>query len=43
MGVAGTGARITVVEMGFFRIANGVIAEMWGLLDMAGIMQQVGV
>jgi predicted ester cyclase len=42
MGTAGTGQRISVVEMGFFRIANGEIAEMWGLLDTMGLMTQVG-
>ena len=42
MGVAGTGERISVVEMGFFRIANGKIAEMWGLLDTMGLLTQIG-
>jgi predicted ester cyclase len=43
MGVAGTGERISVVEMGFFRIANGKIVEMWGLLDTMGLLTKVGV
>jgi len=42
MGVTGTGQRISVVEMGFFRIADGKIAEMWGLLDTMGLLTQVG-
>jgi len=42
MGVAGTGARISIVEMGIMRIADGKIAEMWGLLDNLGLMQQIG-
>ena len=42
MGAAGTGERISVVEMGFFRIANGKIAEMWGLLDTMELLTQVG-
>ena len=41
MGAVGTGQRISVVEMGFFRIANGKIAEMWGLLDSMGLLTQV--
>lgn len=42
MGTVGTSERISVVEMGFFRIANGKIAEMWGLLDTMGLLTQVG-
>jgi hypothetical protein len=42
MGTVGTGERISVVEMGFFRIANGKIAEMWGLLDTMGLLTQIG-
>lgn len=42
MGVAGSNEHISVVEMGFIRIANGKIAEMWGLLDTMGLMQQIG-
>lgn len=42
MGIEGTGERISVVEMGIMRIANGKIAEMWGLLDTLGLMQQIG-
>lgn len=42
MGAVGTGERVSVVEMGFFRISNGKIAEMWGLLDTMGLLTQVG-
>ena len=42
MGAAATGDRISVVEMGFFRITDGKIAEMWGLLDTMGLLTQVG-
>ncbi len=42
MGLAGSGKQISVVEMGIMRIADGKIAEMWGLLDTMGLMQQVG-
>ena len=41
-GVAGSGEQVTIVEMGFVRIANGKIAEMWGLLDTLGLMRQIG-
>jgi len=42
MGVAGSDEQISVVEMGIMRIANGKVAEMWGLLDTMGLMQQIG-
>jgi predicted ester cyclase len=42
MGIPASGRRISIVEMGMMRIANGKIAEMWGLLDMLGLMQQIG-
>jgi predicted ester cyclase len=42
MGVAGSDAQICVVEMGFMRIENGKIAEMWGLLDTLGLLRQIG-
>ena len=43
MGVAGSNKRFSVVEMGFFKIPNGKIAEMWGLLNTYELMQQLGV
>lgn len=42
MGIAGSGEQISVVEMGMMRIENAKIAEMWGLLDTTGLMQQIG-
>ena len=42
MGTVGTSERISVVEMGFFRIADGKVAEMWGLLDTMGLLTQIG-
>ena len=42
VGAAGSDNKISVVEMGFMRIAEGKIAEMWGLLDTLGIMRQTG-
>ncbi len=42
MGIAGSDERISVVEMGIMRIANGKVAEMWGILDTLGLMRQIG-
>lgn len=42
MGVAASDQQISVVENGFMRIEGGKIAEMWGLLDTLGLMQQIG-
>lgn len=42
MGIAATGKRLSYLEMGIFRIENGQIAEMWGLSDRLGLMQQIG-
>ena len=42
MGIAATGKRLSYIEMGIFRIENGRIAEMWGLSDRLGLMQQIG-
>jgi len=42
MGVVGDNERISIVEMGFMRISNGKIVEMWGILDTIGLMQQIG-
>jgi len=42
MGVASSDEQISIVEMGIMRIANGKVAEMWGLLDTLGLMQQIG-
>jgi steroid delta-isomerase-like uncharacterized protein len=43
MGVAPTGKKISVDVMDVFRIENGKIAEHWGVSDMLGLMQQIGV
>ena len=42
MGVPPTNHHVSVVEMGMVRIADGRIVEMWGLLDIVGIMRQIG-
>lgn len=43
MGVTGSNKHFTVVEMLIFRISKGKIVEMWGLMDMIGLMRQLGV
>lgn len=42
LGHQGTGKRIAVNELQIFRVAGGKIAEMWQLIDLAGLMIQVG-
>jgi steroid delta-isomerase-like uncharacterized protein len=41
-GLPPTGRRITVDEMGVFRIARGKIVEKWGLVDRLGWYAQLG-
>ena len=42
MGMAPTGKKITVKAIDIFRVANGKIAEHWGLTDSMTMMQQLG-
>lgn len=42
MGVPPTGKRIVLDGMTVFRVENGQITERWGVLDMLGVMQQLG-
>ncbi len=42
-GVAPTGQRVEIAEIGMFRIANGQIAEKWGLTDRLGMLEQLGI
>lgn len=42
MGIEGTGAQVTFIEIGIMRIANGKVGEMWALSDSVGFMQQIG-
>lgn len=42
MGVPPTGKRIILDGMTVFRVVNGQIAERWGVLDMLGVMRQLG-
>jgi predicted ester cyclase len=41
-GVPATGRRATWEFIYIFRIAGGRIAERWGILDVMGLMQQLG-
>ncbi len=43
MGIPPTGKRVTVTGMRIVRITNGKIAEQWGVDDMLGLLQQLGV
>jgi len=43
LGIPPTGRPVTVAAMGFARIANGRIAETWGLVDEFGILDQLGI
>ena len=42
-GIAPTGKRIAMAEIGIFRVAGGKIAEKWGLFDRLGMFQELGV
>jgi steroid delta-isomerase-like uncharacterized protein len=43
MGIPPTGKSVTITGYTFDRIANGQVAERWHQIDMAGMMQQLGV
>lgn len=40
-GLPGTGARLSMDGMTFFRFANGRIVEEWSVMDMASVMRQL--
>jgi predicted ester cyclase len=40
-GIAATNKAISFEGMVFWRIADGKIAERWGILDMAAAMKQI--
>ncbi len=42
VGVAPTGREVTAEFIHIFRLADGRIAERWGILDAMGLMQQLG-
>ena len=41
-GLAPTGKAIDIHEIGFFKLANGQIAEAWFMADEAGLLMQLG-
>jgi len=43
MNIPATGKSIEVTGMNINRIANGKIAESWGVIDILGLLQQLGV
>lgn len=42
-GTPATGRRATIQVMDFVRYREGKVAEHWGIVDIAGIMHQLGV
>jgi steroid delta-isomerase-like uncharacterized protein len=42
MGIPATGRKVAVAEMHISRVWDGRICERWGILDMLGLMQQIG-
>ena len=43
MGISPTGKQVSLSGMTFIRIENGQVAERWGISDIPGLMQQLGV
>ena len=43
MGIPATGNQIEVAGIEIYRIADGKIVEIWGVMDSLGLMQQLGV
>jgi steroid delta-isomerase-like uncharacterized protein len=43
MGVPATGNQLSVPLADYFRIANGKVAEHWGVMDSGALMMQLGV
>jgi predicted ester cyclase len=43
MGVPPTGNQLNVPLSDYFRIANGKIAEHWGVMDSGAMLMQLGV
>jgi steroid delta-isomerase-like uncharacterized protein len=41
MGIAATGNAIDVSICDYFRVGNGALIEHWGVMDAAGMMQQL--
>lgn len=43
MGIAPTGKQVTVELIDIHHITGGKVVERWGIVDMLGMMQQLGV
>jgi predicted ester cyclase len=43
MGIAPTGKKVTITDHAFMRFEGGKEVEVWGILDMLSIYQQLGV
>lgn len=43
MGIPATGKQVSIGSMIFFALRDGKLAERWGILDLPGLMQQLGV
>lgn len=41
-GIPATGRTIDILEVGFFKLADGKIVEAWFMADEAGLLQQLG-
>ena len=41
LGVAPTGKRLRFTSCDIFRVADGKIAEHWGMGDIAGVLAQI--
>lgn len=42
-GVPPTGKPIKVLGINYFRMEDGKVAERWGIFDVMGMMQQIGI
>jgi steroid delta-isomerase-like uncharacterized protein len=42
MGVPAAGKEYTIAEQHIFRLANGKVVEHWHVVDMLGMMRQIG-
>jgi steroid delta-isomerase-like uncharacterized protein len=43
MGLPGTGSKVNIRVVEIFRLASGQLAERWGVVDRAALMEQLGV
>jgi steroid delta-isomerase-like uncharacterized protein len=42
LGIPPTGRTVAIAGMGFARVADGKVVEHWGVVDLLGLMQQLG-